>query len=77
MFAPDRPRARNAQVPLRGSTPAVQPANLASMFAYGCRADPHALASNPVDGTDNRRQPPPASLDYYEVDEVEALAVAC
>ncbi|MGO9753797.1 MAG: hypothetical protein ACLP8S_07815 [Solirubrobacteraceae bacterium] len=55
----------------------MQPANLASMFAYGCRADPHALASNPVDGTDNRRQPPPASLDYYEVDEVEALAVAC
>ncbi len=50
---------------------------LASMFAYGCRADSLALASNPVDGTDKRRQPPPASLDYYEVDEVEALAAAC
>lgn len=50
---------------------------LASMFAYGCRADSLALASNPVDGTDKRRQPPPAALDYYEVEEVEALADAC
>jgi integrase len=50
---------------------------LASLFAYGCRADTLALPANPVDGTDKRRQPPPAALDYYEVDEVEALARAC
>jgi integrase len=50
---------------------------LAAMFAYGCRADSLALASNPVDGTDKRRQAPPAALDYYEVEEVEALAQAC
>jgi integrase len=50
---------------------------LAAMFAYGCRTDSLGLPSNPVDGTDKRRQPPPAALDYYEVDEVEALAQAC
>lgn len=50
---------------------------LAAMFAYGCRSDTFALPNNPVDGTDKRRQPPPAALDYYEVDEVEALAHAC
>jgi integrase len=50
---------------------------LAPMFAYGCRGDSLALASNPVDGTDKRRQAPPAALDYYEVEEVEALAQAC
>ena len=50
---------------------------LASMFAYGCRSDTFALADNPVDRTDKRRQPPPAALDYYEVEEVEALARCC
>lgn len=50
---------------------------LSSIFNYGCRADTLALPSNPVDGTDKRRQPPPAALDYYEVDEVELLAAAC
>jgi integrase len=30
-----------------------------------------------VSGTDKRREPPPATLDYYEVEEVEALARAC
>ena len=50
---------------------------LAAMFAYGCRDDSLALTFNPVDKTDKRRQPPPAALDYYEVDEVEALAAAC
>ena len=34
-------------------------------------------ADNPVDGTDKRREPPPAGLDYYEVEEVEALARVC
>ncbi len=47
------------------------------MFAYACRTDTFGLASNPVDGTDKRREDPPAALDYYEVHEVEALARAC
>jgi integrase len=50
---------------------------LASMFAYGCRSDTLALPVNPVNGTDKRRQDPPGALDYYEVEEVEALARAC
>ena len=50
---------------------------LAAVFAYGCRSDTFALAGNPVDATDKRRQPPPAALDYYEVEEVEALASCC
>lgn len=50
---------------------------LAAMFAYGCRPDSLALPANPVDGTDKRRQAPPAALDYYEVEEVETLAQAC
>ena len=50
---------------------------LAAMFNYGCRPDSYALAANPVAGTDKRREDPPAALDYYEVEEVEALARAC
>ena len=50
---------------------------LAAMFAYGCRTDTYALPVNPVVGTDKRREDPPAALDYYEVEEVEALARAC
>lgn len=50
---------------------------LAAIFAYGTREDTHALPSNPVAGTDKRREDPPAALDYYEVEEVEALARCC
>jgi integrase len=50
---------------------------LAAMFTYACRADTYALAVNPVAGTDKRREDPPAALDYYEVEEVEALARCC
>jgi integrase len=50
---------------------------LAAMFAYASREDTHGLASNPVLGTDKRREDPPAALDYYEVEEVEALARGC
>lgn len=46
------------------------------MFTYGCRSDTLSLQINPVNGTDKRRQNPPAALDYYEVQEVEALARA-
>ena len=50
---------------------------LAAMFTYGCRSDTFALTSNPVTGTDKRREDPPPALDYYEVEEVEALARCC
>jgi integrase len=50
---------------------------LSAIFAYGCRADTYELQLNPVVGTDKRREDPPAALDYYEVEEVEALARAC
>ncbi len=50
---------------------------LAAMFTCGCREDTHQLPINPVTGTDKRRENPPPALDYYEVEEVEALARAC
>jgi integrase len=50
---------------------------LAAMFTYACRQDTYALAVNPVTGTDKRREDPPPALDYYEVEEVEALARCC
>jgi integrase len=50
---------------------------LAAIFSYGCRSDTFNLSANPVAGTDKRREDPPAALDYYEVEEVEALARAC
>ncbi|WP_210494891.1 tyrosine-type recombinase/integrase [Patulibacter sp. SYSU D01012] len=50
---------------------------LHSVFAYGMRADTHELPSNPVASTDKRKEPPAPRLDFYEVEEVEALARAC
>jgi hypothetical protein len=50
---------------------------LAAMFTYACRADTYALAGNPVAGADKRREDPPAALDYYEVEDAEALARCC
>jgi integrase/recombinase XerC len=50
---------------------------LGAIFAYAGREDTLALADNPVNATDKRRESPPAALDYYEVEEVEALARAC
>jgi integrase len=50
---------------------------LQAMFTYACRDDTFALAANPVEHTDKRREPQPAALDYYEVEEVEALARVC
>jgi len=40
------------------------------------RGHPRA-AVKPATRTDKRRENPPAALDYYEVEEVEALARAC
>jgi integrase len=50
---------------------------LHAMFSYGCREDSLALQANPVTATDKRREDPPPALDYYEVEEVEALARVC
>lgn len=50
---------------------------LAAMFSYGCRVDTYSLPGNPIAGADKRREDPPAALDYYELEEVEALARAC
>lgn len=50
---------------------------LTALFGYGCRADTYELPVNPAAGTDKRREPAPVALDYYEVEEVEALARAC
>jgi integrase len=50
---------------------------LQGIFAYACRGDTFALPGNPVDATDKRREPSPPALDYYEVEEVEALARVC
>jgi integrase len=50
---------------------------LVALFTYGCRADTYGLPINPAAGTDKRREAAPAALDYYEVEEVEALARAC
>lgn len=49
---------------------------LATMFRYACRVDTYSLPSNPVDATDKRPEPPPPALDYFEVEEAEALARA-
>jgi integrase len=49
---------------------------LSAMFGYACRDDTYALAVNPVRATTKRREPPAAVLDYYEPDEIEALARA-
>ncbi len=49
---------------------------LATMFRYAGRVDTYSLTPNPVDPTDKRPEPPPAALDYFEVEEAEALARA-
>lgn len=49
---------------------------LHQIYAYGQRMDTYNLPVNPVTPTDKRREPPPAPVDYYERDQVEALASA-
>ena len=49
---------------------------LAAMFAYACREDTYALAANPVSATSKRRETPAAVLDFFEPEEIEALARA-
>jgi integrase len=47
---------------------------LSAIFNYWRRADTHSLQVNPVEATTKRREPPPAVLDFYEPEEIEALA---
>jgi integrase len=49
---------------------------LSAIFNYARRADTHELPTNPVEATTKRREPPPAVLDFYEPEEIEALAQA-
>jgi integrase len=49
---------------------------LSAMFTYAQREDTYALAHNPVTGTSKRREMPPAVLDFFEPEEIEALARA-
>ncbi len=52
---------------------------LHAIFAYAMRPDTHGdlVSTNPVSGTDKRFQPPPAPLDHYERNEIEALVRVC
>lgn len=49
---------------------------LSAIFNYARRPTSYAVAANPVEGTDKRREAPPVALDFYEPEEVEALARA-
>ncbi len=40
------------------------------------REDAYRLPANPAAATSKRREPPPAVLDFYEPEEIEALAQA-
>lgn len=53
-----------------------QRATLSAIFNYAMREDTFALDANPVAGTDKRREPPAAALDFFEPDEIELLAQA-
>ena len=47
---------------------------LGAIFCYACARTPTGWPSNPVAATTKRREPPPAVLDFYEPEEIEALA---
>ena len=49
---------------------------LSAIFTYACREDTFGLPANPVAGTDKRREPPAAALDFFEPEEIEALSRA-
>jgi integrase len=49
---------------------------ISAVYGFGMREDVYGLAANPAAKTSRRREPPPAVLDFYETDEVEALAQA-
>jgi site-specific recombinase XerD len=49
---------------------------LSAIFTYAMREDTFALVANPAAATDKRKEMPAAALDFYEPEEVEALAQA-
>ncbi len=49
---------------------------LASVFAHAMRVDTFGLAVNPVAATDKRREPDDRPIEFYEPEEVIALAAA-
>jgi len=49
---------------------------ISAIYGYGMRDDTYRLALNPAAATTKRREPPPAVLDFYETEEVEAIARA-
>lgn len=49
---------------------------ICAAFNFGMRDDSFGLERNPAATTNKRREPPPAVLDFYEPDEVEAIAQA-
>src|SRR3954447_17158048 len=49
---------------------------LCSVFEHAMREDTFELPSNPARSTDNRREPDPKPIDFYEPEEVLALVRA-
>lgn len=49
---------------------------ISAIYGYAMREDTYMLGFNPASGTNKRREPPPSVLDFYEPEEVEALARA-
>jgi len=49
---------------------------ISAVFNYGCRPSTFALAANPANGSDRRREPSPGALVFYSPEEVEAIARA-
>ena len=49
---------------------------ISAIYGYAMREDTYRLALNPAAATTRRREPPPAVLDFYETEEVEAIARA-
>jgi len=49
---------------------------VSAIYGYGMREDTLRLEVNPAAGTSKRREPPPAALDFYEPEEIEAIARA-
>jgi integrase len=49
---------------------------ISAIYGYAMREDAYRLTLNPAAATTKRREPPPAVLDFYEPEDVEAIARA-
>ena len=49
---------------------------ISAVYGYAMREDAYGLPMNPAARTTRRREPPAAVLDFYEPEEVEAIALA-